>query len=49
MSAGGAGPILPVINLPINYEEEREKISDFLQHFKAPLASVPSLAATGSE
>lgn len=49
MSTGPAGPILPVINLPINYEEEREKISDFLQHFKGSALSVPSLGAVGSE
>ena len=47
MAASAAGPILPVVNLPIRYEEEREKIGDFLQHFKAPASSVPPLVQVG--
>ena len=47
MSAN-TGPILPVINLPINYDEERAKIRDFLEQFKAPAAQVPPLAQVAS-
>lgn len=47
MSAS-AGPILPVINIPVNYDEEREKIQDFLEHFKAPSTEVPSLSRVGT-
>lgn len=47
MSAS-AGPILPVINVPVNYDEEREKIRDFLEHFKAPASSVPPLSRVGA-
>mgnify|MGYP001762035408 FL=1 len=43
MSANGSGPILPVVNIPVNYDEEREKIQDFLEHFKSRAAEVPSL------
>lgn len=47
MASSAAGPILPVINLPIHYDEEREKIGDFLAHFKAPASSVPPLSRVG--
>ncbi|PWN40309.1 putative ATP dependent DNA helicase [Ceraceosorus guamensis] len=39
------GPILPVVNLQINYDEERANIKDFLTHFKGP---VPALRASSS-
>lgn len=45
MSVNAAGPILPVVNLGINYDEEREKIGDFLQYFKAPAYTVPPIHA----
>ena len=47
--SGNQGPILPVINVPVNYDEERDKIQDFLEHFKASLAQVPSLADVGTQ
>ncbi|PWN51039.1 putative DNA replication licensing factor [Violaceomyces palustris] len=34
------GPILPVINIPVNYDEEKEKISDFLRFFKGDTSRV---------
>ncbi|KAN0064151.1 DNA replication licensing factor MCM7 [Thecaphora frezii] len=36
------GPILPTINLQINYQEERQKIADFLRFFKAPASRLDS-------
>ncbi|WFD31913.1 DNA helicase [Malassezia sp. CBS 17886] len=49
MSATGGGPALPVINIPVNYDEQRDKIQDFLQHFKAPASQIPPLSQVGSE
>ena len=48
MSGASTGPILPVINVPVRYEEERDKIQDFLEHFKAPLDQVPPLSDVGT-
>ena len=48
MSGASTGPILPVINVPVRYEEERDKIQDFLEHFKAPLDLVPPLSDVGT-
>ena len=47
MSAS-AGPILPVVQLDIHYDQEREKIQDFLEHFKAAASEVPPLSEVGS-
>ncbi|KAE8246651.1 hypothetical protein A4X13_0g5688 [Tilletia indica] len=36
-----AAPILSVINIPVDYEEEKEKITDFLRHFKGTVPALP--------
>ena len=41
-------PILPTISLGINYDDEREKITDFLCFFKAPASRLASLSSTQS-
>ncbi|PKI83574.1 DNA helicase [Malassezia vespertilionis] len=48
MSGTSAGPILPVVNIDVNYDEQREKIADFLEHFKAPAQQVPPLSEVGA-
>ncbi|PWZ00443.1 putative DNA replication licensing factor [Testicularia cyperi] len=37
-----SAPILPTINLGINYDDERQKITDFLCFFKASASRLPS-------
>ncbi|WFD28235.1 DNA helicase [Malassezia nana] len=46
MSAS-AGPILPVVQLDIHYDQERDKIQDFLEQFKAAASEVPPLSEVG--
>ncbi|KAK0545604.1 DNA replication licensing factor MCM7 [Tilletia horrida] len=36
-----AAPILPVINIPVDYTEEKEKITDFIRHFKGAVPALP--------
>ncbi|CAD6921573.1 unnamed protein product [Tilletia controversa] len=44
-----AAPILPVINIPVDYAEEKEKITDFLRHFKGAVPALPKpSSSTGS-
>lgn len=49
MSTSTTGPILPVVNINVNYDEEREKIADFIEHFKAPASTIPSLTHVGPQ
>ncbi|SPO31850.1 probable DNA replication licensing factor [Ustilago trichophora] len=42
-----SAPILPTISLNINYDDEREKITDFLLFFKAPASRLSTLSSQG--
>lgn len=44
--SSGTAPILPTISLNINYDEERQKITDFLCFFKAPASRLASLSSS---
>ncbi|SPC68133.1 probable DNA replication licensing factor [Ustilago sp. UG-2017b] len=43
-----SAPILPTVSLNINYEDERQKITDFLCFFKAPSSRLSSLPSSQS-
>ncbi|KAK0533627.1 DNA replication licensing factor MCM7 [Tilletia horrida] len=41
-----AAPILPVINIPVDYAEEKEKITNFLRHYKGAVPALPKPSAS---
>ncbi|KAL9937228.1 hypothetical protein V8E36_003637 [Tilletia maclaganii] len=43
-----AAPILPVINIPVDYVEEKEKITDFLRHFKGLVPTLPKPSSSNN-
>ncbi|KAJ1018564.1 hypothetical protein NDA16_004846 [Ustilago loliicola] len=42
-----SAPILPTVSLNINYDDERQKITDFLCFFKAPSSRLSTLSSQG--